>query len=375
MRSEYRLSRRSFARSVALGVPLAGLAVAREGAEVTAAGTNPAKDWARAAKAEDEAFSSTGLQAVERSLYALATTSLMIVRSGRIVYTYGDVAHVSYLASARKSVLSMLYGKYVANGTIDLDRTIGDVGIDENGGLMPIEKRAKIRHLLMASSGVYYPAGSPGGSESTPARGSKEPGSYFLYNNWDFNVAGAIFEKLTGQTVFQALSRDLAEPLQFQDFDPARQRMLGYESPNTSRYKAYHLFLSARDMARLGVLMVNGGKWNGRQIVPAGWVKESTTQRVKAADMAARSESGYAYLWWLPSDSRTGPAFAGSYMANGNYGQYLLCLPAIDTVIVHRRAVTDEFAIARNLGRTNASPAGGNVDFLKIADAIVAAHV
>ncbi len=376
MRFGNRLTRRSFVRSVAAGVPLSGFAFARQSAMATAAsGSNPGREWTRVAKPEDEGFSSTALHSVERTLYPLATTSLMIVRSGRVVYTYGDVSQISYLASARKSVLSMLYGKYVANGTIDLDRTIGDLGIDENGGLLPIERRAKVRHLLTSSSGVYYPAGSPGGNESTPARGSKEPGAYFLYNNWDFNVAGAVFEKLTGQSVFQALARDLAEPLQFQDFDPTRQRMLGYDNPNTSKYKAYHLFLSGRDMARLGAVMVNGGRWNGRQIVPGDWVTESTRRRVRAADMAAGGESGYGYLWWLPSDSRQTAAWSGSYMANGNYGQYLLCLPALDTVIVHRRAVTDEFAIARNLGRTGASPAGGNIDFLKIADAVIAARI
>ena len=91
--------------------------------------------------------------------------------------------------------------------------------------------------------------------------------------------------------------------------------------------------------------------------------------------MAAGRESGYGYLWWLPSDSRIGPAWVGSHLANGNFGQHILCLPAIDTVIVHRRAVTDEFAIARNLGRTNASPAGGNVDFMKIADTILAVRI
>jgi len=372
MRSET-MSRRSFAQSLATGLPLLGIAGASLSRTATAAsGKNPDKEWGRFDKPEEAGFNGSALQAVERTLYSLPTTSLLVVKAGRIVYHYGDTAHVSYLASARKSVLSMLYGRYVANGTINLDRTIGELGIEEADGLLPIEKRATIRHVLMASSGVYYPAASPGGSEATPPRGSKEPGTYFLYNNWDFNVAGVIFEKLTGKSVFQALETDLARPLQFQDFDRSRQRMLGYDDPKTSRYKAYQLFLSGRDMARLGVLMVNRGTWDGKQVVPADWVAESTKRRVKAVDMAGRGDSGYGYLWWLPSDSRTGPEWAGSYMASGNYGQIILCLPAIDTVIVHRRAVTDEFAVARNLGHTNAAPAGGNVEFLKIADAIVA---
>jgi CubicO group peptidase (beta-lactamase class C family) len=368
------MTRRSFAQSLATGLPLVGMVSSLSETAAAASGHNPGEEWGRFDKAEDGGFRSAALHAVERMLYPLPTTSLLVVKAGRVVYHYGDSSHVSYLASARKSVLSMLYGKYVANGTINLDRTVGDLGIEEAGGLLPIEKRATIRHLLMSSSGVYYPAGSPGGSSDTPPRGSKEPGTYFLYNNWDFNVAGAVFEKLTGKSVFQALEADLAGPLQFQDFDRSRQRMLGYDDPKASRYKAYHLFLSGRDMARLGVLMVNDGRWNGKQIVPADWVSESTKRRVRADDMASRRESGYGYLWWLPADTRTGAEWLGSYLANGNFGQHVLCMPGIDTVIVHRNAVTDEFAIARNLGQTNASPAGGEVDFLKIADALVAAR-
>jgi len=102
----------------------------------------------------------------------------MVVKAGKIAYSYGDVSHVNYLASARKSVLSMLHGKYVASGLIDLNRTLGDLGINEGGeGLLSIEKAATVRDLLMSSSGVYWPAGSPGGNDPTPPRGSKKPGS------------------------------------------------------------------------------------------------------------------------------------------------------------------------------------------------------
>jgi len=295
----------------------------------------------------------------------------MVVSGGRVAYTYGDVAQASYLASARKSVLSMLFGKYVANGTINLDRTMADLGIDEADGLLPIEKTARIRDLLIASSGVYHAAGSPGDDPNAPPRGSKQPGTFFHYNNWDFNVLGAAFEKLTGKTVFAALEQDLARPLGFQDFEPARQRMMGYQ--NQSRYLAYHLFLSARDMARLGLLMARGGNWNGQQLIPADWVKESTKERVTAA-ATGRGELGYAYLWWIP-ETRTGPEWAGSFMASGQFGQYILVLPAIDTVIVHRRAVTDEFAIARNLGKTQFYPQPVTAsEFLKVADMIIAAR-
>jgi CubicO group peptidase (beta-lactamase class C family) len=370
-------TRRTAILSATIGLPFLNLA-GRASAEPPAAKTaGPGKTWARFPNPEVAGFRSSALEALEGTLYAKATTALMIVKAGKMVYSYGDIAQVSYLASARKSVLSMLYGKYVASGLIDLRISLGDLGINERGeGLLPIEKTATIRDLLMSSSGVYWPAGSPGSDPATPPRGSKKPGTFFLYNNWDFNVAGAIFERLSGKTVFRALAEDLALPLQFEDFDPARQHMLGYQS-GPSRYKAYHMFLSGRDMARLGVVMLNGGGWNGQQVIPAAWVKESTALHVKAADVAGPSGMGYGYLWWKPSETRSGPEWVGSWLAYGNYGQFILGLPAMETVIVHRRAVTDAFAIARNMGKTQASPAGGPfeaVAFLAIADMVVAAR-
>ena len=57
-----------------------------------------------------------------------------------------------------------------------------------------------------------------------PRRGSQAPGTYFQYQNWDFNAAGTAFEKLTGKDIFVALEEDLAKPIGMQDFDRARQR-------------------------------------------------------------------------------------------------------------------------------------------------------
>jgi CubicO group peptidase (beta-lactamase class C family) len=83
---------------------------------------------------------------------------------------------------------------------------------------------------------------------------------------------------------------------------------------------------------------------------------------------------GYGYLWWTPT-SRTSPEWKDAFLANGNFGQYILGLPALDVVIVHRRAVADEFAIARNLGRTDVLPSRTSVsDFLRVADVIVSAR-
>ncbi len=366
-------SRRDVMKTLAVGaVGAATLATkdVKAAAAPATSGHNPGAKWEFLAKPQDAGFA-TDLTKLSETLYPLSTTAFMIIRGGKVAYSYGHLGLVSYLASSRKSLMSMLYGKYVANGTIKLDTTLGELGIDDDQGLLPIEKTATIRHVLMASSGVYHPAGSPGGSENGPKRGSVKPGENFLYNNWDFNVAGAIFQQLTGKSVHQAFADDLAGPLQMEDFDLSRQRMMGYV-PRRSKYLGYHFFLSGRDMARLGLCMVNGGKWNGKEVVPAAWVKESTQIHVPGSKIAGDHSEGYGYLWWIPTESRKGPEWVGSYAAQGNYGQFIIGLPALDMVVVHRRAVTDEFAIARNVGATNGSPAGGEVSILPIVDQIVA---
>jgi CubicO group peptidase (beta-lactamase class C family) len=319
----------------------------------------------------DAARIDPGLNELRQTLYTLPTTSMVIVRGGKIAWTYGDITQVSYVASARKSILSILYGSQVSNGVIKLDWTLAELGIDDIDALRPIEKTATVRQILTATSGVYHPSNSPGDGGDRPVRGSVKPGSQFFYNNWDFNVAGAIYEKLTGRTVFQAFADDLAGPLGMEDFHPSRQHMLGYR-PKLSRYDAYHFFLSGRDMARLGVLMLANGRWRSRQLIPATWVSESTSLHVPGAWTAPRG-FGYGYYWWLPGEVRTAPGWKGAFAALGNYGQYLVCFPELDLVIVHRRAVTDDFAIARNRNETSASPAGGEVSLLPILDQIVAA--
>jgi CubicO group peptidase (beta-lactamase class C family) len=288
----------------------------------------------------------TAPRQVVDALEALPTTAFLVLDRGRIVLDYGTTTEPSFLASARKSVLSVLYGVAVADGTIRLDATLGDLGIDDIGGLLPQERQATVRDLLTSSSGVYHPPATEAGPErDAPPRGSQPPGTLFLYNNWDFNALGTIFERCTGRSVFDALAENLAAPLGFDDFDPARQRLLG--RPEISEHLAHHLFLSARDLGRLGTTMLQGGRWNDQQVVPASWVAESTSVQV---DRGAGVQLDYGYLWWLPR-----LLGRGSFLAIGNFGQYLLCVPP-GLVIVHLRAVPDDVILARTQGTPVPTP-------------------
>ncbi len=267
------------------------------------------------------------------------TTGMMVVHQGRVVFSYGDVEELSYIASCRKSVLAMLYGPFVESGRIKLDKTLQQLGMDDLGGLLPMEKRATIRNLLTARSGVYHSASNEGDqSDRAPQRGTVVPGSFFLYNNWDFNAAGYILEKETSQGLYDILDSVLARPLQMQDFQIATQIKTG--DSTKSRYLAHHMVFSTRDMARLGYLMLRKGRWQDQQILPAKWVDTLTTPMTSYREAAKDGNNyfhfAYGYLWWLWDAPTNTGAYEGAYSATGAYGQFITVLPQLDVVIVHK---------------------------------------
>ncbi len=303
----------------------------------------PGKDWPKAVKAESAGFSTGRLAALTPFLQTLDTSAMMVISKGQVVYEYGDLTKLSYLASCRKSVLAMLYGNYVASGQIPLNKTLRELKFDDVGGLLPRELDATIENLITARSGVYHPASYPGDArDSAPPRGSQKPGTYYLYNNWDFNAAGAVFEKLTGRDIYDALETELARPIGMQDFDRSLQKKEG--DAKISIYPAYPMHLSTRDMARIGYLMLREGNWNGRQLVPKDWVHRIVSLVTPIYDInppswreyAQGSLWGYGYMWWVWDDHRREGPLAGAYSARGAIGQFITVLPALDVVIAHK---------------------------------------
>ena len=311
---------------------------------VSSAQVFPAGDWARIDRPEAVGYSSARLQALRTWLQALDTTAMMVVVDGRSLFEYGDLTHLSYLASVRKSILAMLYGKYVENGTIPLGRTLRELEFTDVGGLLAPELEATIDHLITARSGVYHPASNAGDSTaSAPPRGSQQPGTYYLYNNWDFNAAGAVFEKLTKRDIYDALESDLARPLGMQDFNRARQQKSG--NAERSMHQAYHIWLSTRDMARIGLLMQREGRWAGNvQVVSRDWVRRITSLVTPLNEMnppsyralGSGTRWGYGYMWWVWDAPNSPGPFAGAYTGMGAGGQFITVLPKLDMVIAHK---------------------------------------
>lgn len=292
------------------------------------------------------------------------TTGFMVVQSGKVLLDYGDVQELSYLASCRKSVLSMLYGPFVENGKIKLNTTIEQLRLNDVGGLLPVETKATIKDLLNARSGVYHPASNEGdASAMAPKRGSVQPGSFWLYNNWDFNIAGYILEQQTGKSIYELIDSMLAKPLHMQDWRMDAQRKTG--DTTKSKYLAYHMWFSTRDMARLGYLMLRKGKWKNQQVLPANWVTTTTvpvtTYKEAEQNKTAYFHFGYGYLWWVWDAPFDNDVYEGAYTASGAFGQFITVIPKLDLVIAHKTKYEYERQVPTEL-------------YLKIIDKLVAAR-
>ncbi len=268
------------------------------------------------------------------------TSAMLVLRSGKPVFSYGDLSQTSYIASARKSLVSMLYGPAVARGAIRLGRTLAEMRFDDMGGLLPLERTATIRDLLMARSGVYHKAANEGDASAlAPPRGSIRPGSYFLYNNWDFNALGTIYERETGRDFYKAFEEDIAQPVGLRDYRIAEQAIRN--DTHLSDHPARHFVLSTRDMSTLGQLMLQKGQWEGRSVIPVDWVTTTTALATPATEVARTSPFipglGYGWLWWIFDPASDWPApLKGGYTASGAFGQFITVIPRLDMVIAHK---------------------------------------
>jgi CubicO group peptidase (beta-lactamase class C family) len=117
-----------------------------------------------------------------------------------------------------------------------------------------------------------------------------------------------------------------------QDF--VRAQHTQYVTGSDSVHPAYPFQLSARDLARFGLLFARGGRWQDQQIVPHGWVIESTRPY-----STTERGGGYGYMWWVAANGKFYPNVTlpdGAFSANGSRGHKVLVIPQWDLVIVHR---------------------------------------
>ncbi len=189
-----------------------------------------------------------------------------------------------------------------------------------------------IRHLVSMSSGLGYNEHGflPWNDQpriyyapdirqlARQARPIEPPGLRFHYNNYNLVLLGMLLERVTSGTVSAYLQEKLWEPLgmEFSASWSLDSQQCGMEKMESG--------LNARpiDFAKFGRLYLRGGDWEGKQIVPEGWITESTTVAPDA------KWTNYKYLWWIPRQGK------GRLMAIGNLGQFIYIAPDKDCIIL-----------------------------------------
>jgi len=292
---------------------------------------SPSGDWLQYAAPAEAGFSAEALD----EAYAMAakgnTAAFMLVYRGKVLAAWGRVDSRYKCHSVRKSFYSALFGIYRAEGKIDLNKTLAELGVNDIHGLNEIERTATLRHLISARSGVYHPAAKEPADmkRNRPKRGVAEPGTRFFYNNWDFNTSSAILEREIGVELFEAFGARLADPLGFQDFRPRD----GFHEidRSASQFPAHAFRMTARDMARFGQLYLQNGVWKGQRILTEAWIRESTEPISRLSNMS------YGYMWWVLEKGAFEPfPELSAYLASGVGGQEILVCEDADMVMVHR---------------------------------------
>jgi CubicO group peptidase (beta-lactamase class C family) len=283
------------------------------------------------------------------ALEATSTNALVVVKGGKIVhetYRNGSNAGTRFLTfSVAKSYLSTLIGLALADGAIkSLDEKVTDylpemTGTGYDG--------PTIRDLLRMRSGVDWLEVYEFGSDTQLTKvhdnslvaysyrwcdyaaneskaGPNAPDAAFNYATLDTSVLGCILEKAVGKTGAEYMSEKLWKPAGMES--DAYWIMDGPDSVGREFFGA-GLAATARDHARFGLMFLNGGKANGRQVVSADWVREATVPDEGYEPIASGETLGYQYQWWTFTDS-------DAYAALGLHHQYIYVDPANDMVIV-----------------------------------------
>ena len=277
--------------------------------------------------------------AVDRWIEARAVTSLLVLHEDRVVHesyhrgTGADDRRVSW--SVAKSFLSALMGTLVDDGTIpDLDVPVTDYVPRLAGSAYD---GATIRDVLQMASGVRFDedyldydsdinrmgreialGGALDDFTAALSETDNPPGETWQYVSIDTHVIGMVIRAATGRDIPALMSERVIAPLGLQSTPYYITDGEGVA------FVLGGLNMTTRDYARLGMMYLNDGRWNGRRIVSAEWVAESTAPSAPTDPGAI----GYGYQWWVPAGAEP-----GQFMARGIYGQYIYVDQVNDVVI------------------------------------------
>lgn len=314
------------------------------------------QDWPRATLAEAGLTPDLGerIDAGVRDGRFENLHAVLVVRGGKIVlehYYEGEderggrpLGRVAFgpdrlhdVRSVTKSIVGLLYGIARADGKVpSLDAKLVDQ-FPEYPDLAddPMRRRMTVAHALSMMLGTEWDElgvsyADPRNSERAMERANDryrfaldrpmvaEPGTRWVYNGGATSVLGRLIAKGSGRSLHHYAEEKLFAPLGIVEFEWRRGRDGEIRAPSGLR-------LRPRDLAKIGRLVLDGGRWQGRQVVPAEWLEQSFRTRARTDYL------DYGYHWWLGSLSNDGPRPVSGF---GNGGQRLFVAPRFDLIVV-----------------------------------------
>jgi CubicO group peptidase (beta-lactamase class C family) len=324
----------------------------------------PKAGWRTAAPAA-HGVDSAGLAELDNQVTTAypQVRSVLVVRHGYLVYEHYwhglDKTSGHDVRSVTKSVTGALMGIAIAEGKIkSLDQTVGELlATHLPKDADPRLARVTVKQLLTMTSGLSGDDASLGGDEDVftamlwspdwirhilSRRLETEPGEHFAYSNAGSHLLSAIVADVSGQSTLGYARTKLFDPLGIRTdkaFEPVLSDLFdpvvikAYRGASAAwpvDPQGYHsggslLRLPARDLAKFGYLYLNGGRWEGKQIVPADYVAAATSPAGSTPNLT----KGYGWHWWVATEDghRT-------FRAQGYGGQFIYVVPDLDLVAV-----------------------------------------
>jgi CubicO group peptidase (beta-lactamase class C family) len=291
---------------------------------------------------EEQGVSSAGVLAfVEAADTGIdAMNSFMLVRHGYVVaegwWAPYNAESPHTLWSLSKSFTSTAVGLAIAEGKLNLDDEVLKF-FPEQAPAEPSAnlKAMRVRDLLCMATGHQAEPPWPGDASWIKTFLSRPvpfpPGTHFLYNTPGSCMLAAIVQKVTGQKVADYLRPRLFEPLGI-------EHPFWEATPDGFTIGGYGLHIRTEDIARFGLLYLQKGKWQGRQLLPAAWVEAATSRQVSnGTNPDSDWNQGYGYQFWRCRH--------GAFRGDGAFGQYCIVLPEQDAVIAITSGVNDMQAV------------------------------
>jgi CubicO group peptidase (beta-lactamase class C family) len=264
-----------------------------------------------------------------------STHSVIIMRGGEVVFEkywapfHKDFLHRQY--SASKSFVAIAVGFAIQDGLLDLDDPMIKHFPEELKNQKDENMRNQtVRHMLMMSTAKITYSWFAGRPEDRVAfyfandrECSRPSGTIFQYDSAGSFVLGALVEKVTGKPLDTYLHEKM-----FSKIGVSKDAYF-LKCPGGWAWGDSALVCTSRDMLRSAQFMMNGGRWNGEQILNEEYVRAATTKRIDNSSLGANNcwSHGYGYLFWIARDN--------AFFFNGMGCQYALCVPEKDLIFIH----------------------------------------